>query len=196
MNKYSNIVLLLCALVVFSACRKSLSKEDYAAFVTNPENGLRKTENLGDIELSVLYEPADYLLSREFETGGTDQAESRKIELDQYEHFQFRLKLSRGGNILKYREDSWHNENSRINHFSFDAQRDFQLVDGSDTLPCKIALYSRNYNLTPTIDLSLTFERSSRENDLRLVYTDSEFGIGKTKFLFKQEDIENAPELK
>ena len=183
-------------IVIIISCRKKLDKEEYAIFVTDPENGFRKTQTIGEFELSVLYEPTDYIVSKEFDKNDESKIESRKKELSEFEHFQFRLKLIEGGNILKYKETFNHNESSRINHFSFETKNDFILVSDSDTLTCKIAIYSRNYNLTPTIDLSLTFDKVNTDEDFRLIYHDQQFDLGKVKFLFKKEDLENIPELK
>lgn len=180
----------------FFSCKKTLEKKEYAAFVSDPQNGLRKTQTLGEFELSVMYEPTDYILSKEFDQANSNEIEKRREELDQFEHFQFRIKLIGGGNILKYREDYTNNEASRINHFSFDARKDFILVSESDTMTCKIAHYSRNYNLTPTVDLSLTFDKANHNEKLKLIYTDSQYGIGKVKFLFESDAILNTPELK
>lgn len=181
---------------ILSSCEKSLEQKDYAAYVTNPENGLKKTQVIGDFEISALYEPVDFILSKEFSLEDKQGIEQRRTELASFEHFQFRIKLLEGGNILNHDETMSCNESSRVNHFSFEATGDFMLIAGGDTLPCKLAHYSRNYNLTPTIDLTLSFPKANETNDLKLIYTDSQFSIGKVKFLFERERIEDTPALK
>lgn len=172
------------------SCAKPLTAEEYAAYVSNPENGLRKDQTLGDFELSVMYEPTNYLLAKR------NDSEVTKEEYEQFEHFQFRIKLSGGGDILMYKETQLQNEVTRINHFGFNAQRDFQIITSADTNQCKMVHFSRNYNLSPTIDLSLVFDPIPKDNDWQLVYNDKQFNLGKIKFLFKADDLNDLPELK
>ncbi|MBI3136215.1 MAG: hypothetical protein HYZ14_16190 [Bacteroidetes bacterium] len=181
------------SITLLVSCTKQLSPEDYGRFVSDPENGLRKDQAVGDMEISVMYEPVEYMLSKE---SGFAENTTRKEELANYEHFQFRLKLTGGGNILQYNQTELNNETSRVYHYSFDSRRDFVLIAGTDTVPCKLAHYSRNYNLSPTLDLSLAFEKVSHEVDWQFIFTDDQFGLGRVKFLFKQADIEEFPELK
>lgn len=185
-------VLILLSLVMPS-CKKQLSSEEYATYVSDPANGLRKDQTVGDFELSVMYEPVDYLLGK---SKDTRPAEEQQKEFAAFEHFQFRIKLSEGGNILMYKETIQKNEVTRINHFSFEAKRDFMIVAGTDTNYCKLAHFSRNYNLSPTVDLSLAFDKIDSESDWQLIYDDKQFDIGKVKFLFKNDDLRNLPELK
>lgn len=177
-----------------SSCKKTLTPAEYDQFIHDPDNGLRKTEIIGDYEVSALYETSEYIHSRESNISSRSPTD-RQSDLDKYEHFQFRIKHIPGGNILESNQDEFNNMNSRIQHYSFEAQNDFFLVNGNDTLPCKLSHYSRNYNLTPTVDLSLTFDKTDPQHDLKLIYADNQFNLGKIKFVFHREDIENAPNV-
>lgn len=190
----NNFKILLVILILISAsCQKELTPDEYSKYISDPENGLRKNQTVGDFELSVMYEPVDYLLGKSNDTRPLD--EQRK-ELSSYEHFQFRIKLREGGNILMYKETIQKNEVTRINHFSFEAKQDFVIVSGADTNYCKLAHFSRNYNLTPTVDITLAFDKIEVENDWQLIYQDQQFDLGKVKFLFKEDDLRNLPALK
>ncbi|MBD3638025.1 MAG: hypothetical protein HUJ25_11790 [Crocinitomicaceae bacterium] len=174
------------------SCTKQLNEKEYAQYVSNPENGLRKDQVVGDFELSAMYEPVEYILSLE----QPGDIETRRNELNEYEHFQFRIKLNTGGNILMHNETSEHNEVTRINHFSFMCHQDFMIISDADTSKCVGAIYSRNYNLTPTIDLSLAFNQLEKDENWQLIYTDQQFNLGRTKFLFKKEYLSDLPEFK
>ena len=191
------IAITISLLIAMSSCSNELERAEFVSYVTNPKNGLRNDQNIGDFEISVMYEPVDYIIEREFRNDiSKESVTDRKKELAEFEHFQFRIKLTKGGNILRYNENIYQNETSRINHFSFDAKRDFKIVSGNDTTYCRLAHYSRNYNLTPTIDLSLTFDKIEKTRNLQLVYQDQQFDIGKVKFMFKKEAFEDLPDLK
>lgn len=186
--------ILLGVLVLVSAsCQKELTPEEYSKYISDPENGLRKNQTVGNFELSVMYEPVDYLLGKSKDNRPLDQ---QREEFENFEHFQFRIKLTEGGNILMYKETVQKNEVTRIHHFSFEAKRDFTIVSGVDTNYCKFAHFSRNFNLSPTIDLTLAFDKIEVENDWQLIYEDKQFDLGKIKFLFKEDDLRNLPALK
>lgn len=187
--KYSFYIIVSYLLLLIASCEKQLTNEEYAVYVTDPENGLRINETVNDFDLSVMYEPSEYFAAK-------SEAQFTVEEVATFEHFQFRIKLIEGGNILLYKENQNINEVTRINHFGFTVKEDFFIVAGQDTLNCKLAHYSRNYNLSPTIDLSLTFDAIPKTNDWQFVYDDQQFNLGRVKFLFKSEDLSDLPALK
>ncbi len=187
------LFLLISGCCFFSACTKNLSPDEYKAYVINPAHGLIKQADIGDFNLSLLYEPADYIIATE---DGVNDIVSRREALNDYEHFQFRIKLKSGTDILNHLTTSSQNAASRINHFSYHVHQDFILVSGQDTNRCKMVHYSRNYNLTPTVDLSLVFDKKENQKDWQLIYTDQAFNLGKVKFLLKQNDLADLPTLK
>jgi hypothetical protein len=184
---------MLLSFFLTSSCTKELTPKEYGEYVSNPENGLRKDQTIKDFDLSVMYEPVEYILGQDTDEKDLD---SRREDLSKYEHFQFRLKLNAGGDILLYNETNEKNEVTRINHFGFEAHNDFMIISKGDTSYCKIAHYSRNYNLSPTVDLSLAFDEIEKDSDWQFIYTDQQFDLGRTKFLFKQEDLADLPVLK
>lgn len=185
------MIILSCVAVV--SCQKELTKNEYQSFVVDPENGLRKDFETKDFDISVMYEPAEYLQAKMSD----NEIEPVSLsDIENYEHFQFRIRLKSGSNILMYNETSSKNEVTRINHFGFTAQDDFIIVSELDTSRCKLAHYSRNYNLSPTVDLTLAFDRIEKTSDWQFIYSDQQFDLGRIKFLFKQEDLEDLPKLK
>ena len=189
-NKYIFLILSL-AFINFS-CEKELNAEEYAQFVSDPESGLRKDVQINGFELSVMYEPADYLIGKQ----NISMDDSLVSNIRMYEHFQFRIRLIKGGDILLYNETVEQNEVTRINHFGFDAKNDFMLVSGIDTNYCKLAHFSRNYNLSPTVDLTLAFDKIEIKEDWQLIYEDNQFNLGRSKFLFDKNDLTDLPSLK
>ncbi len=187
-------ILLISVVLFLTGCSQALDHKAYMAYVSNPENGLVKTRTVGDFEVSVRYEPADFIIAGEQEKGSVDS--EFKSSAHEFEHFQFRIKLKQGGNILNYKSTSMINQNSRINHFSFNARQDFKIISGGKAYPCKLTYYSRNYNLTPTVDISLVFDRIPLADDWQLVYTDQQFDLGRIKFLLKQNHLADLPTLK
>lgn len=184
-----NIFLIGVLVIGLVSCQKELTLEEYSAYISNPDNGLRINQTVSGFELSAMYEPANYFSARQNSDLTVEEASA-------YEHIQFRIKLLQGGNILLYKETQHQNEVTRINHFGFMAQDDFVIYTGSDTNRCKMVHFSRNYNLSPTVDLSLAFDAIPKTNDWQLVYNDKQFNLGRVKFLFKSEDLTDIPALK
>ena len=184
-------VYIMVATLILGSCQKELSPEEYVSWVNNPENGLRISQTLGDFEVEVKYEPAEY---NEAMTHLKDLNQSNP-EYSEYEHFQFRIKSLIGGDILRYKENQTNNEVTRINHFSFNSKSDFKVIVGADTNDCKLSVYSRNYNLSPTIDLSMSFNKMEKSQDWQFIYSDKEFNLGTLKFMFRKEDLNSIPLL-
>ena len=191
-NKSQYILLIVLLQIIFVSCQNQLTADEYLQYVSDPENGLRKDQNVQGFELSIMYEPTEYLMAKKQDNSGL---EKRVAELNEFEHFQFRIKLKSGKNILMYNETQETNEVTRINHFGFQAKNDFMIISAEDTNYCVLSHYSRNYNLTPTIDLTLAFNKIDKNTDWQLVYSDKQFNLGRIKFLFKKEDITDLPIL-
>ena len=196
-NKVQYILLLVLMPLVSISCQNELEAQEYLTWMSDPENGLRKDASVGDFELSLMYQPTNYLIAKEISVNNNfDGYENKKETLGEVNNFQFRIKLKNGDHILRYHQNNSINENTRINYFSFLVKDDFKLESKTDTINCKLAHFSRNYNISPTVDLTLMFGELNKSSDWRIIYKDTQFGLGTVKFTIKEEDINNIPSLK
>jgi len=193
-NRIKYISFSIVLFLTLISCQNQLNAKDYILWFSNPENGLRKDQFVKKFELSLMYQSSEFTKAKQITINNYQS--NLKSNLNKTEIFQFRIKLLKGSNILRLNQNEILNESTRINHYSFKAKNDFLIITKNDTLRCQLCHFSRNYNLTPTIDLTLVFDELDKESDWKIIYKDSQFGIGTVKFLIKNKDIKSIPVLK
>ncbi len=178
-----------------------LAPKQFAQWVENPSNGLVVGQTVKDFRLQAQYKPLDYIVAMEQRKTALKKevVEARKLELgDQLDYFNFRISPAVEGS------DVWNNIPEAIDpqakgdimqHLSYGMKQDFYLLDGLDTVACKMYQFVNTVGITPYLDIVLAFEKRP-EKDRVLVYDDKVLGIGPTRFQIKKEKINHIPTLK
>lgn len=182
--------------VSFSCSKKELHSNDYVKFVEDESNGLRVSKNIGEVNYMIQYKPIEYILLRENNNNG--DIKKRKEDLGGMQYYTLTYSLVKNNkDILKFNLTSPDEYYERVNYFSFGLQNDIYLVDGKDTLDCKLFNYVRSYGLSPKADFVLAFDKSkqTKTTDKLMVIEDKIFGGGIIKIKISKEDIENIAEL-
>lgn len=187
---------------VTSFARESMIKEEYLEWVRDPENGLYREEEIDGLTFSVFYKPLDYVILQELASSGVaiDSFASYKKQYEGLQYFTLTIKSSQDADLLKHAITSERNYYQRIDYCSFRMQNDLQLVQGSDTLACKLFHYERTYQVAPYTNFILAFEDNSTPNtslvhDKTLVFHDQAFGRGIVKLKLKANDLNKVPKL-
>lgn len=191
---------LIFLLVVFTALEVSCTKQkiqtaDYLNYIENKSNGLKVSKNIGEIDYTVQYKPLEYILLKE---NKNEDQQKRKEDLQgmQYYTLSYSLVNSRK-DILKAGLNAKEDYYERVNYFSFGLQNDIYLVDGRDTMDCKLFNYVRSYGLSPKADFIMAFETNKDQtpHDKLIVIEDKIYGGGIIKLKIEKDDINNVPEL-
>lgn len=175
--------------------------EDYVQWVQDPENGFRKEKKIDDMTFSVQYKPYEYIACmEEKKTEMEDSIVKQKVlELSDMDYFDLKISLNEGnGELLKYKLSSSQQYTDRVNYFAFQMQKDIQLVDGNDTIPCALYHFERTYDVAPSGTFLLGFSAAKKKikGDRTLVVYDRTFNKGLLKFRFKKQELKNLPKLK
>ena len=188
---------------IFSACsNKALAPRDYISWVNNPKNGLKVNEDVGDFIFCLQFEPLPYVALREQYKGLTTQKEIDKMidERKDFQYFTLAIESSdKKTDILKKDIGSKGDYYARIQYFSYMMQQDLSLVDGTETLPCMLFQFQRDYNMTPFQTFILGFPKSAKSQKIQdkvLVYQDKVLGLKKVEIKIAASDIEKLPKLK
>ncbi len=184
---------------MFQACSPvSLSPSDYVRWVENGENGLCATKQIEDFEFSILYKPLNYVALRETNKDSVteERIEKNKDELKDLQYFTLKIKAKEGNDLLKTGISTDQEYFDRLNYLSGFMQDDIKLIEGKDTLICKLFHMERNYGLAPYNNFVLGFSATKNENDKLVEINDKAFGVGKVILKIKKEDIQNIPQLK
>lgn len=176
----------------------ALRPAEFMAWCKNPESGLAKSKEIGDITFSLQYKPLPYIVCTEQKTENItdDVLKTQTQELDALEYFDFKISLTESmGELIKYNLSSAEEYNARVNYLAFGIQDDLKLLSGKDTLTCELLHFERAYDVAPYATLLCAFPKSSNK-EKTFLYEDRLFGKGIIKFTFRQEEINNIPQLK
>ncbi|TNE81423.1 MAG: hypothetical protein EP332_04695 [Bacteroidetes bacterium] len=191
--KYLDSSILLLGLVLMG-CGK-IKPQDFVNQVNDPKGNfcsLHEFENQ-NIMLSTVFKPAEFnaLMGLESEQDYEDQFKLALNEQESSLRFDFRIAcLDPSYDIIKdtlppdlYIE--------RIEYLTAKMAGDFSLVMGKDTIVPNFFHYERTYNMTPFNNFLLGFDlpRSKVHDNIRILYDDKLFGLGRIEFDFDKNTI-------
>jgi len=193
--------LLCCSLLFLFSCKKEYSNKEIVSWVKNPENGLRKSKEIDGLKLDVLYKPHTYLLADKLKDKdlSPEEYQKEKEQLGNLQYFDLRLGTvgKRWGDILNYKVNNVEEQQDRIHYLSYQMQNDLFLIEGNDTLKCRLYHFERSYDLAPHRTFLLGFEQGHLPNEDKILVLDSEsFKTGPLKLKFRQEDLAKIPSPK
>lgn len=182
-----------------ASANEKLVPAQYVRWVEDEQNGLKKEKTIDDIIFSAQYKPAQYVVCEEERKDSITGSEVQKKlgELGGMQYYDLKITLKSGqGELLKYNLSSAEQYQDRVNYFSFGMQKDIQLVDGNDTLPCLLYHYERVYDVAPygTFILGFAPGKNPKANKTLLLF-DKGFNKGIVKLYFEEKDIEYVPQL-
>jgi hypothetical protein len=188
-GKYSWI---LFGLVVLMNCQHkvSMSKEDVAQFINNPENGLVKTSTQSEAVVQLIYQPCQFLFSEELKTGDPSFSCDSMLYLV--------MKLSRRGQEIETSFASDPHKFARVvEYLSNDISRDVVVEGNSLKVYPMDVHYTRTFGASTQTTVLLVFSLPAKTigSDIRLKFSDSELGTGLNEFEFQLDDINRIPSI-
>jgi len=172
--------------------------ESYAAYAKDTSNAIRQSITVGENQYSVQYKTPEYILLEEQHISQDDTLfNTYKKELEENFFFTFRIENLAGIDPLKYMMNDASDYDARLRYFSFQAQHDFFLLAGNDTLKCVNMIFEGSYGISPTNTFLLAFEKVdfAKHKAFRFVFFDRVFGNGAMQFNYTKETIQNIPQL-
>lgn len=199
-----SIVLLCIGLCIWGCDKRALTVVEYIRWVEDESNGLIVSKVIQDFVFSVQYKPLNYVALKSLKRTAPDEEQLSKemVEIEDLQYYTLRIGTNDGTkDLLKAGIESEDDYFMRIEYFSFHIQKDLQLIDGLDTLPCVLHHFERTYGITPHTNIVLAFklpEDKSAEGMLKaktLIYNDQILGTGKILLTIKEEDLRMIPHL-
>jgi len=187
--------------------RETTDISGYIAWVEDSTHGLINNRMVGGMSYKIQYLPVNYCVLRQSDIHSINQTflEQGRKDNGNTECFILTIEDPHHNNeLLKSGIQSQEEYQERIEYCSFYIQNDLFLIDGTDTLPCRMAHFERTYGISPKAKFTLFFDplkRSPKANnkssmqDKTLVYFDRMFDNGIVKMRIKALDIERIPEL-
>lgn len=193
----NNISFIFILFILVSCSSKKLEKTELIKWVENTENGLVKEKEIDAIKFRLQYQPPIVSALKGDPNINSENLKAKLDEYSDYEYFVLRIQGKNGQEPLEINNSSETELSQRIIYLSFEAQKDFMLITDSDTLPCVMYHFERNYNSVNYDSFILTFPKTKSASDNIIIsYNDHVWGMGKVNFEFDRKVITSIPELK
>ncbi len=196
--KYIPYTLLLVSNI---SCRHSMKAVDYAAYVNNEKNGLKKTVEVDGWSFCTQYRPYEYVML--MENKGNSQGYDFSKRLSQLRGTAwFTLSIKRIDNStspMRYGISSIEDYNRRLNYYLNEAVNDIKLVYDKDTLHPESYLFENNYNLSPEETMVVGFYLPRGDDhpgkEMRFSLVDRIFKSGIINAEYSSRVLEKIPAL-
>lgn len=188
------LIILVCA----TACKeKSLERGAYISFVTDPESGLIKKQEFGDISIEVFYQPLEfvYLKERKDKPISIRDFTVWKKNRTEYEYYVVRLVNHKVKEIAEYKSSGFNEYASKLDYLVAGFQDDINMVSGKDTMPCSLFHYERSYGLSGNNNFNVIFKKDTVATEQTMMIDLSVFDLGRVKFTFNKNELKDIPKL-
>jgi hypothetical protein len=186
---------------LLSCGNENLIPSDYVTWVNNSENGLLKKKTIPPLTVEALYKPLAYIIANEQRSNDISKEiyQARIEELGTLQYYTLKLGIiDEKLDVTNYEVTNNAQQQERLNYLSFSMQNDIKLIEGKDTLPCKVFHFERSYDLSSSRTFVLAFERTKSTNNQSktLILDLPYFKTGPIKLNYKTSDLEAIPSLK
>lgn len=183
----------------FGGHPSELEGKEYLDYLRSESSGMHMTREMGNYRFEVQYKTVPYQVMNEQQSHDISEAQlaERAASLTPWYHFNVRIGTLEGLGLMESGEANEPVNNQFLYHFVGAAQQDFVLLQGTDTVPCELYHFERNYNLAKHNDIVLAFRKTSTTHeDLTLIYNDQILGTGPLYFHISASDLSDLPTLK
>jgi len=194
MIRYISVIILM---VLCSCQGNKLKPREYAIYVKEHTNQLHKKVDAGALEYSLQYKPLEFIVANEFKKEEISQKdlEIRKEDLKGLQYYSLRMKSNVGGDVMKIGTNSNDQYFDKINYYSYDFKNDIRLIEGSDTLSCKLFHFVRSHGTAPYVDFIFAFEDKKNDDNKEIYIYDKATLQDVVYFEIKDKDIKLIPQL-
>lgn len=199
--KLSTSAFLLALLISCSSSPKS--PKEYVNFIRDPENGLVQSKDAGPLRFEVQYEPLEYVCL--IQNGRPEitavELRSLKSEFEGLTYFKFTISSKQNDDPLTVGVTDSTQLVDRITYLAGQANKDFWLLQQTDTVRCLLHHFERNYGIVPRVDITLAFEKlktetSADQQPLLFCFRDRIFHSGDHQFVFPSSVFESNVSVK
>lgn len=191
------------------SCKQSEIKDptEFTHYLANKENGLVNEKSIAGVKFKVKYLPYQYQAYLSMNGKETVLQKEKDSVLKAFStSVAFLLNIGPAENedfdITKVGVKSYEEFADRIEKMSFEAQDWIMLDIGGKQIKADIVrmenlnALERSRNFLVVFASEFATENDIRTKDLCFIYDDEMFSTGKSKFIFKAEDLKNTPEFK
>jgi hypothetical protein len=181
-----------------AACKPQfLAPADLRAYISDEDNGLKKTIKLKDTQVTVLYRPTDLLVYQEIGDDTTNAAKIRELRTKYDQNLYFILSLSTASKeSLHLTTGSQYSD--LVQTLSFQMSEYVSMTTAAnDTIPVADFILNRTYGMSNSTDLLFVFDKDKAKGKDWVQFNLNEFGLGmgNQRFRFNVKDLDEVPEI-
>lgn len=209
MNKYTIILKITAFIsvlvgVVFLFFRgqpkAEFTTQEYLTWLGENKEQLIQESELDNFDYTVRYLPAEYVILKynDHFDFNSKQGQQELAAYNKSIYFSYEVKSKSGKDPLHELSRNTLDYHDKLKYYSFDAQNDFKLIQGKDTLDCKLYHMERTYNTAPIMRVSLVFEKPKEftQQDFILSFNDQKQANGRMNYYYSIDQINNLPTIK
>ena len=193
---------LLIGVLAVGCTTTRLAPIEFVKFTESPTNGLRVEGQTDNLTYTLQYRPLPYVAVMEHKQPQIPETlvDKRVKELTGMHYFLLRMQSNtNNADVLNFQSASLEDYQNRVSYFSFDFRNDLQLVDGQDTLSCKLYHFERRYGVTPYVEFMLGFPAAdsaiTAHQDKTLLIKNRVFGHRPLPITIQKDAINRVPQL-
>jgi hypothetical protein len=188
---------LLIALLIGCKPNTFSTEKELVAYLQDEENGLKKTNEVGDYKVTVTYRPTDLLVKQEVGDKPTQEAIAKANKKYQ-NYYYFILSLSKSGKEALDQSQGFGQYSEMVQKLSFRVPEFVNMTtSASDTIPVADFILNRTYGLGSSTDILVVFNKEKAKGQTWVQFNLNEFGmnLGNSRIRFKTDDIDGCPKL-
>jgi len=191
------LVIVAMILCIASCTPGPLTTEQYAAYIADEDNGLRKSVTSNGTTITVSYRPADLLVKQSLAGSiSPDVIKERRKQYSQYLYFVLGLS---SGNRETLHATSGDTYSGLLQTLSF-RMNDFITLTTSagDTIPVGDFMLNRTYGMGTSTDVLVVFSGEKVKGREWIQFNLNEFGLvaGNQRFRFDVKDLRESPAVR
>ena len=196
------------AMFFLFGCQSSeLSLENYFKYLIEPENGLYKSKQINQFEISARYLPAEYLIYRDYKSSKIKELDIDSLKKIYEGSLTFILKIAPNKSeghefdVMTQTVSSKEAFKEQSFQLNFLMQENLKLIiEDREYFPVLVEL-ENTYELTQHRNFMITYALDQKHIDnsfeaMDFIFQDRIFGTGIHHFLFTQESIKKTPSIK
>jgi len=176
----------------FTSCKKKITnKQDLIAYISEPQNGLQKIQQIGDIKVAITYRPGQLTWDKNI----TSKTASKEKDSLYNNQLFFVLSMSaKNKELLRQLEFSKYSEMVQVLAFRM---KEFVSAtpDNAKSVEPLSCVFQQTYGMGSANNVLIIFDRKELLSARDLKIGIKEFGLqtGNLEFEFKTDDIKSLP---
>jgi hypothetical protein len=197
------LVIVLATGIASCQHRASLPLKEYVKWVESKDNGLVVEKVVGRYKFTLQYTPVDYLIIKDQSAEGKEMTENDfdrlRREQSGEQYYRLRIGMADGSaDIMQGDRKDQKRYEQKVEYFSFSIQNDLKLLEGKDTLACKLHHFEQSYGLAPYNTIIAVFDEKDGDartysGDRVFIYEDKMLGCGAVILTINGNSIGSIP---